>query len=315
MSATVFFQTIDGDDVATLQMQFDESGSPADPTAVTCVVTPPGPVAGAVVHTYEGATPADIIRVSEGLYQLNIPSTVAGMWGYVWIGTGSASDAQAGTWTVGPSYTLNQFYTSVEEVKSRLKITDTNDDDILHGAVQAAARAIEGYCGRFFYQITETRTYRPWTLYELPIDDLVSITQLAVDYDGDGIFESVWTNGVDYELQIGFDEFNAMATGEQQPYTFVRVINAAGGGRFFPFVWPFSRLDRIQIMGTWGWPEVPFGIAEATRQVASEFYKLKDSPFGMVGTSEFGVVRVPKQNPYITKLLTPYVHPRRKVGV
>jgi hypothetical protein len=313
MGATVFYQTINGEDLATLAMLFEESGSPADPTAITCVITDPN--SNQTVHTYLGASPSDITRVSIGSYQLNIPSTVVGIWGYVWIGTGAASDSQAGTWTVGPSYTLNQFYTSVEEVKSRLKITDTADDDLLHGAVQAAARAIEGYCGRFFYQLTETRTFQPYDLYELPIDDLVSITSLAVDNTGNGIFDTTWVQNTDFELQVGIGEFNQNATGEKNPYTWIRVINAAGGGKFFPFIWPFSKLDRIQIVGTWGWPEVPFGISEATRQVASEFYKLKDSPFGLVGTSEYGVVRVPKQNPYITKLLTPYIHPRRKVGI
>lgn len=312
MGATVFYQDTGGDDVATLQMQFEVSGSPADPTTVSCVIT--DPTGTVTVHTYLGAAPADITKISTGLYQLNIGSTVVGLWGYSWIGTGTASDIQAGTWTVGPSTTLNQFYTSVEEVKDRLKITDTADDAILHGAVAAAARAIEGYTGRFFYQLSETRTFRPYTLYELPIDDLISCTQLAVDYAGTGVFSTVFTQGVDYELQIGEDAFNAMASGEKRPYTLVRVINVSGG-QWFPFVWPFSRLDRIQIQGVWGWPEVPFGIAEATRQVAAEFYKLKDSPFGLVGTSEFGVVRVPKTNPYIMKLLQPYIHPRRRVGI
>lgn len=312
MSATVFYQDSGGDDVATLAMQFNTSGSPFDPTTVQCVVT--DPTGTATTHTYQGAAPADITRLGTGSYQLNVGSTIVGLWGYVWIGTGTASDVVAGTWTVSPASTVNQFYTSVEEVKSRLKITDAQDDDILHGAVQAAARGIEGYCGRFFYQLTETRTFRPYTLYELPIDDLVSITQLAVDFNGTGQFNTIFTNNVDYELQIGEDEFNPNTSGEKRPYTLIRIINI-GGGEWFPFVWPFSRLDRIQIQATWGWPEVPFAISEATRQVAAELYKLKDTPFGLSGTSEFGVVRIPKQNPYITKLLQPYIHPRRRVGI
>src|SRR6185437_2859039 len=99
------------------------------------------------------------------------------------------------------------------------------------------------------------------------------------------------------------------------PCTRIRAINAANGGKFFPYTWEFSRLDRIQIVGTWGWPTVPAGVRQATLQTAAEIYKLKDSPFGLAGTSEFGLVRVPKQNPYIMKLLTPYISSRRKVGV
>jgi hypothetical protein len=273
------------------------------------------PTGVSVLHTYLGAAPADVTKVNTGIYQLNVGCTIVGLWSYVWIGTGNASDIQAGTFTVNPASTIGQFYTSVEEIKSRLNITDTASDFELQTAVQAAARAIEGYTGRYFFQLAETRTYVPYSIWEQPIDDLVSITALNVDFDGDGIFESVWTQNVDYELAFGPYEFNANVTGEARPYTLIRVISNAGGGRFFPFIWPFSRLDRVQIVGTWGWPAVPFGVKQAVMQTAAEFFKLKDAPFGLAGTSEFGVVRVPRLNPYIQKLLTPYVHPRRRVGV
>jgi len=313
VGATVFFQTAGGEDIATLEMVFNTSGSPADPTAVSCVITDPTGVA--TVHTYNGTAPADITRASTGDYKLNIGSTLQGLWGYTWIGTGQASDVQAGTWTVGPASTLNQQYTSVEELKSRLKITDTADDFELQSAVQAAANAIQNTTGRHFYQKTETRTFVPYDLYEQPIDDLVSITQLAVDYNGFGVYDTIWTQGTDYQLVIDMDDFNQLSWGEARPYTRVRVTNSAGGGRFFPFIWPFSRLNRVQIQGTWGWPQVPYGVRQAALQIASEFYKMKDTPFGLAGTSEFGLIRLPRQNPYITRLLAPYVHPRRKVGV
>lgn len=313
MGAVVFFQDAAGDDIATLQMTFKINGVATDPATISCVITDPDGLA--VTHTYLGTAPADISKISTGLYQLLVPSTKVGLWSFVWIGTGAASDIQPGTWTVNPTSTINQFYTSVEEVKDRLSITDTASDLQLQLAVQAAARAIEGFTGRFFYKLTETRTYQPYDIYELPIDDLAAITALNVDYDGDGIYETAWTQNTDYQLQVGENEFNQMATGEARPFTLIRSINASGGGKFFPFIWPYSKWDRIQIVGTWGWPAVPFGVKQAAVQVASEFFKLKDSPFGLMGTSEFGVVRVPRQNPYIQKLLTPYISPRRKVGV
>lgn len=313
MAATVFFQDTAGDDIATLQDTFKINGVASDPTTVSCVITDPDGLA--VTHTFAGAAPADITKVSTGLYQLLVPSTKVGLWAYVWIGTGAASDIQPGTWTVNPTSTISQFYTSIEEVKDRLAITDTASDLQLLLAVQAAARAIEGYCGRFFYKLAETRTYQPYDIYELPIDDAVSISAINVDYDGDGIYETAWVAGTDYQLQIGDGEFNAMATGEARPFTLIRSINASGGGKFFPFIWPYSKWDRVQIVGVWGWPAVPFGVKQAAIQVASEFFKLKDSPFGLVGTSEFGVVRVPRNNPYIMKLLTPYISARRKVGM
>lgn len=313
MGATVFFQNTGGAAIATLENVFTVSGTPTDPNAVTCVVTDPTGIV--VTHTYAGAVPDDIVRAAEGDFTLQVPCTVTGLWGFVWIGTGQASDVQAGTWRVGPSATLNQFYTSVEEVKQRLNISDTDADFQLQASVAAAARAVEAYCGRHFYPLTETRTFVPYTIYMLPLDDLVSVTSFKVDRDGDGIFEETWTQGTDYELAIDMGEYNQNASGEARPYTMARTINVSGGGLFFPYTWEFSRLDRIQVTGTWGWPQVPYGVQEAAAQTASEIFKLKDSPFGLAGTSEFGMVRVPSQNPYIVKLLCDYVNPRRRVGI
>lgn len=313
VAEVVFFQNAGGNDIAQITQTFAVNGVDTDPTTVSCVIT--DPTGASTTHTYQGANPADITKVSTGVYQLSVGCTIVGLWSYVFIGTGNASDVQAGTFTVNPAATVNQFYTSVEEIKSRLGITDTNSDFELQTAVQAAARAIEGYCGRFFYQLTETRTFVPYNIWEQPIDDLVSITALNLDMDGDGTFEQAWVQNTDYNLAFGPYEFNQLSTGEQRPYTLVRVINNAGGGRFFPFIWPFSPLNRIQIIGTWGWPQVPFAVKQATMQVAAEIFKLKDAPFGLAGSSEFGVVRVPRQNPYVTKLLNPYIHPRRRVGI
>lgn len=313
MAEVVFFQNAGGNDLAQLTQTFLVNGVATDPSTISCVIT--DPTGTATTHTYQGAAPADITRVSTGVYQLLVGSTIVGLWGYVWVGTGNASDIQAGTFTVNPASTINQFYTSVEEVKDRLGITDTNSDFQLQTAVQAAARAVEGYTGRYFNQITETRTFMPYSIWEQPLDDFVSLSAVAVDMDGDGTYEQTWTQNIDYQTVIGLYEFNLLSTGEARPYTQIRVINAAGGGRFFPYIWPFSPLNRVQATGVWGWPEVPFGVKQATMQVAAEFFKLKDAPFGLVGTSEFGVVRVPKQNPYVMKLLQPYIHPRRRVGM
>jgi hypothetical protein len=315
MGATVFFQNAGGNDIATLGMTFQVNNVNADPTAVTCVIT--DPTGAATTHTVgAGPSPADITKLSTGVYQLLIGSTIVGMWSFQWTGTGTASELDAGTWTVNPAGTIHQFYTSVEELKSRLNITDTVSDFELELAVQAAARAVESYCGRFFYQIAETRTYVPYDLYELPVDDLVSVTSMATDQDGDGVFEQSWVAGTDFQLSFGIWEFNANVTGEARPYTHIRAINAVGGGKFFPYTWPFSRLDRIQIVGVWGWPAVPYRVKQAALQIASELFKLKDSPFGLAGTSEFGMVRLPRGgNPYVASLLCDYASPMRKVGM
>lgn len=313
MGATVFFQNAAGNEIATLENVFDVSGTPTDPNAVSCVIT--DPVGTQVTHTYAGASPADITRSGTGDYSLQIPCVTIGLWGYVWVGTGQASDVQVGTWRVGPSLTVNQFYTSVEEVKERLNITDSESDFQLQAAVPAAARSIESYCARHFFQVTETRLFVPYDIYMLPIDDLVSVSSFKVDRDGDGVYEETWVQGTDYELSFEPGVYNQNVSGEARPYTIARSIGLGGGAQTFPYTWAFSRAERIQITGVWGWPEVPYGVREAAAQTAAEIFKLKDSPFGLAGTSEFGMVRISKENPYINKLLCDYVNPRRKIGI
>lgn len=313
MASSIFFQSVAGNDVAVLTMNFTVNGANTDPTAVSCTITDPTGIA--VVHTFNGASPSDVSKISTGNYQLLVPCTITGLWGFEWDGTGAASETEAGTFTVNPSSTINQFYTSVEELKDRLGVNTTATDLSCQMAIQAAARSIEGHCGRHFYQLTETRTFVPYEIWDLPIDDLVSLTSCKVDMDGDGTYETTFTLNTDFQLATGIWEFNQLASGEAVPFTQARIINGAAGGKFWPFIWPFAPLNRVQMAGTWGWPGVPFAVKQATLQVAAEYFKLKDAPFGLMGTSEFGVVRLPKQNPYIMKLLAPYVHSRRKVGV
>jgi hypothetical protein len=311
-SATVFFQNTAGNDIATLTKTFQVSGVNTDPSTVVCVITDPNQTV--VTHTFGGAAPADVTKVSTGVYQLLIGGTVSGLWSFLWVGTGTASDADAGTWTVNPS-TVNQFYTSVEELKDRLNITTTATDLSCQLAVQAASKWVDKTCGRHFYQITETRTFPVYSIWEQPLDDIVSITQLNVDFNGTGVFDQQWILGTDYQLTFDGYEFNLNTPGEPRPYTRARVINFAGGGRFFPFVWPFSRLDRVQVIATFGWPAVPLAVRQAALQLAADFFKLKDAPFGIAGSSDWGLLRLPRQNPAIKSLLASYIGPRRAVGL
>jgi len=311
MAATIFYTG--SAEIATLGNTFSVSGTPTDPTAVSCVIT--DPIGTAVTHTYLGAAPSDISRSGTGVYQLLIPCVTTGLWSYVWVGTGSASDIQAGTWTVQPNPVGGHLYVSVEELKDRLRITDTQDDMSLQFAVQSASKWIEGYTGRYFWQGPDTRTYVPYDIYEQPLDDIVSITSFRTDQDGDGVFEQVWVQDTDYQLATSRYEFNQMVSGELRPFTLARVITAAGGGKFFPYIWPFAPLNRIQVTGQFGWPAVPLAVRQAALQLATDFYKFKDAPFGLAGSSDLGVVHVQADWMTVMTLLNPYCHSRRSVGI
>jgi hypothetical protein len=311
VGSTVFFDS--ASEIATISASFTVAGVPADPTTVTCLVTDPS--GAQVIHTYQGAVPADIAKVTTGSYTLDVscvPSVagIEGLWSYAFIGTGTASDVQAGTWRV---LALDQarWYVGPEELKDRMGETGTATDSVIESVCLATSRWIDRYCGRHFFRMTDVRTYPPDSLGLLTVDDIVSVTTLKVDNDGDGIYEQTWTQNVNYQLRIADGQYNQMATGEAKPYTQVQVI---GGSNFFPFIWPYVHLDRVQITGVFGWPQVPPAVTQAALIIASDWFKLKDAPWGVAGIADVGVIRV-QSNPWIHEQLRPYCRPRGKVGV
>ena len=208
--------------------------------------------------------------------------------------------------------TISRFYTSVEELKSRVGITDTADDFECQLAVQAAAAWIDQFTGRFFWNQTGTRTYRPASIYDVEIDDLVTITALNTDQHGDGIYETVWTSG-QYQLEVTEHIYNQTAKGEWWPYTKIQALGVPGGN-YLPYVWAWSHQDRVQVEGTFGWAAVPVLVRQASLQLSADYMKLKDAPFGIVGLAEAGGMRV-LENPTIAGMLRRYVRPKVKVGV
>jgi hypothetical protein len=315
MTATVYYDSVN--EIALISNTFlNTSGVPADPATVSCVITDPSDTS--VTHTYAGASPADITKVSTGRYTLAVPCSPAvagvdGLWGYEWIGTGLVSDVQPGTWRVLPANVSQLWYVGLEEMNDRLGITDTADSYAMQTAIATSAGWINEYCQRHFNRVTETRTFVPYGIYELDTDDIVPGTAIAlsVDYDGDGIYEQAWVQGTDYQLYFGKDRFNLNSTGIARPYEKIRVINS---GRTFPFLWPFAPLNRVQIATTWGWPQVPWQVAEANRILAADMFKMKDAPFGLAGSADLGVVRV-QSNPWLTELLSRFIKGTQKVGV
>ena len=290
------------------------NGVNTDPAAISCVITDPS--ATQVVHTFGGAAPADITRTSAGIYVLLVPCSPAiagvdGLWSYAFIGTGGASDVQPGTWRV---LALDQprWYVGPEELKDRMSITDTSTDSILASVCLSVSRWIDTYCGRHFFRFTDTRTYQPSDLWLLPTDDLVTVTTLKLDTDGDGVYETTWTQGTNFMLRVGDGQFNQLASGEPKPYTQVQVLG--GGSNYFPFTWPFTHLDRVQITGVFGWPQVPPVIAQAALLLATDWFKLKDAPWGVAGISDLGVIRL-QANPWVAEQLRCYIRGRGKVGV
>jgi hypothetical protein len=292
VGATVFWA--DGNELATISVTFTGT-----PTSVILTVTDPTGAVTTPSMTGSGAGP----------YTANVAATVTGIWTYLVEGTGTASDAIAGTWTVS-SPVLGKLYATAEELKSRLAITGTGDDFEIQLAVEAASRSVDEICARYFWRGTDTRTYVPESIYGQQLDDIVSVTTFKVDFDGDGVYEQTWTQGTDFVLTVSPGRYNQSAKGETWPFTGFQVINTS---KYVPFVWPWSHQDRLQVTAVFGWPAVPAAVKQAALIAAADLFKLKDAPFGVAGFGEFGVVRV-QANPRVMSLLRRYITGQR-VGV
>src|SRR4051812_42026921 len=98
---------------------------------------------------------------------------------------------------------LGDLYIDAEDLKVRLEIDDDDAMVRLTGAVEAASRGIEKFCGRQFNDAVTTtaRVFAPTSDCLAHVDDFSTITGLVIksDDDDDGSFERTWTTA-DYEL-------------------------------------------------------------------------------------------------------------------
>lgn len=197
---------------------------------------------------------------------------------------------------------ITNGYATLAQFKARNEIDTVTNDADAERAVEAASRWVDNHCERHFWQdAAAARIFDACspTLLDLgPYSDLVSVTELAVDLNGDGVFETTWAAS-DYQLL----PLRPAAAPEQKPYTQVRAL----GGREFPAP-AGERAGRVQVTGTWGWPAVPTEVTEACLIQASRLYKRRNSPEGVTGFgSEFGPIRLTaRPDPDAVNLLAPY---------
>lgn len=180
-------------------------------------------------------------------------------------------------------------YATLEDLKARLDIENTDMDAILEQIIEAASRQVDGWCRRTFTDGDAVRslTADSGCLMILP-EDLFEITSIAVDRDGDGVYETPWeTTDVDTQPYPG-------------PYQVLRPRN----GKSFP-----THRYAVQVTGLWGFGgDVPPAIREATLLQAARLYKRKDAPFGIAGTADHGQLQtISKIDPDVKELIAPFI--------
>lgn len=177
---------------------------------------------------------------------------------------------------------ITNGYCTLAELKASLAITDSVDDTPLEAAVTAASRMIDDYTGRFFYadgttQAPVYRYYTPEDAYILPVDDFVSITQIATDDNFNQTYQSVWTTA---------DFLTEPVNNPRRGWPYSRIL--AVGSYVFPYFLP----QAVRVRGVWGWAATPAEINMATLIQASRLFVRRQSPFGIAGTPDLGTVRL-----------------------
>jgi hypothetical protein len=157
-------------------------------------------------------------------------------------------------------------YVTSSELKSYLRISDTDDDTLVAVWVTTASRAVDSYCGRQFGKVgaVESREYatvydRHLCCYVAHIDDLQSVASMIVmDEDAE--------ETTDYTL----GPVNALKKGK--PYE--RLYSEVAG--------------PLTVQALWGWTDVPTPVKNATLLQAARLAARRDSPFGIAGSPSEG---------------------------
>jgi len=192
---------------------------------------------------------------------------------------------------------LTNGYTTLAALRGRLRIVGTEDDAILESVITSASRAIDQHTGRRFYAASDTRYYTAVYPHRLNLpDDLLTVTTLKTDDDGDRTYENTWSSTTDYYLA----PYNAATDG--RPYTTIEV-DTANGRYAFP-----STPRGVQIVGSFGHNATgshPAPVEEACLRLAERLNALRLAPLGVAGSPETGVVRIASDRD-LADLLWPY---------
>jgi hypothetical protein len=177
---------------------------------------------------------------------------------------------------------VTNAYCTLADVKAALRITDTIDDALLENSINSASRMIDQYCNRYFYSTSanEVRYYQANDGFICWIDDAQSISEIKTSSTDPLIFDTTWDAG-DYQVLPA----NRWANGAYYPITGI----TATDNYLFP-VW--ADMALVKVTGQFGWASVPEPIKFACIIQASRLFKRLESPLGVAGVSDIGIMRV-----------------------
>jgi hypothetical protein len=190
---------------------------------------------------------------------------------------------------------ITQGYATLLDVKNALRITDNLDDSLLETAIESASRMVDGFTARTFTNAgTAVRNFAATDGINLIIDDAIEVIEVA-STDEIGSTYTIW-KPTDYQLE----PLNDRVDGLYSPYTGIRAVG--------DFTWPVvDQQALVRITAVYGFPAIPVAVKQATIIQASRLFKRLDSPMGVSGFGDLGVIRISRYlDPDVEQLLMPY---------
>lgn len=282
----------------TVQLDFTVkvAGVLTDATLVAVVVTKPDGTAVSPALT--------VNHPGTGTYNAVAAPDQAGQWLYKFTATGAGGvpmTVDDGFFNVEVTAAAT-YYATVGELRDRMRDpNDKLDAGLLEASVRVGSRAIDKYTRRRYWKNTSVsnrlfNVFDPWDPTFVYIDDVATLTGVVVKTDdGTGAYATTMAS-TDYMLL----PLNADKDGGAYSWNELIALN----GKTFP-VSPSGR-PSIQVTATWGFSAVPDQVRESCLLKASRYYKRKDSPWGIEGTNEWGLVRITKQDFDVIELLNDF---------
>lgn len=201
---------------------------------------------------------------------------------------------------------LVNAYCSVAQVKARIDPSGaggTLDDAVIEDAITAACRMLDTeYRTRWYTTVAdETRYYTADKSAVLwPREDILSITTLATDADGDRTYEDTWTTA-DYDLL----PHNAALDGE--PYTRIGVTPDGS------YSFPVGVEKGVRIVGKFGYcaaANCPADVMLAAMVQSAFLLVSSKAALGVVGGGEMGQeIRLSRWHPLVKSIMAKYNRP------
>lgn len=166
-------------------------------------------------------------------------------------------------------------YCTVDEVKNALgQMVTEQYNGLILSIIESVTAEIDNYCDRQFSTSIATTKYFDGTTDELLVDDLVSVTTLKLDLDGDGTYESTLA-ATDYVLYPY----------QGPPYWKIRLAENSNYSDFAKGI-----RKGVQIVGSWGYAAtVPLPIRQACLEMVCRTFRQSQAGFGTeIGTPDIG---------------------------